>query len=181
MKAKDVAPSGADASERSPEEKKKDNDKKPKLEHARLRMRFAAVMMDGAAMSALFGFMLVVGLAIGNLEHSPALVRLAISWTYAIVLFGCGPAYLIWGLVCFEGTTPAKRLLGMKVVRLDGERVSFKRVFVREFVLKLWLSGFTGHVLLIASGLVALSHPQRLALHDRVTATRVVRRTPSRG
>jgi len=180
MQVQERAPEGTHADRRPHEGGKKDK-KKQEPKPARLRMRALAVMIDGAVMLGTLFFMLVVGLAIGNFEDTPAPVRLAISITYVVLLFGSGPAYLIWGLVRFEGTTPGKRMLGMKVVRLDGTRVSFKRAFVREFVLKLWLFGFTGQALLFVSGIVGLFSDERRTLHDRITDTRVVMRSkPSR-
>ena len=68
------------------------------------------------------------------------------------------------------GATPGKLLFGLRVVRLDGEPLSFARALGRFFAEMVSLSAMgVGY-------LVASLHPERRALHDLVAGTRVIRR-----
>lgn len=73
-----------------------------------------------------------------------------------------------------EGGTPGKRMLGLRVVRLDGARPGVWRAFLRELVgrplstIPLWL-GY----------LWMLDHPVRQTWHDRISDTIVVRELPA--
>lgn len=68
------------------------------------------------------------------------------------------------------GATPGKLLFGLRVVRMDGEPLSFPRALGRFFAELVSLSAMgVGY-------LVASLHPERRALHDLVAGTRVIRR-----
>lgn len=72
------------------------------------------------------------------------------------------------------GATPGKLLFGLRVVRLDGEPLSFARALGRFFAEMVSLSAMgVGY-------LVASLHPERRALHDLVAGTRVIRRPAGR-
>jgi uncharacterized RDD family membrane protein YckC len=67
------------------------------------------------------------------------------------------------------GQTPAKMLLGLRVVRRDGRSAGYGRAFVR------WV-GYGLGVLTLGLGFwIALLNPDRRALHDWLAGTRVVR------
>jgi uncharacterized RDD family membrane protein YckC len=67
------------------------------------------------------------------------------------------------------GQTPAKMLLGVRVVRRDGRRAGYARAFVR------WV-GYGLGVLTLGLGFsIALLNRDRRALHDWLAGTRVVR------
>ena len=55
-----------------------------------------------------------------------------------IVIFTLGIGWLIWALIVYkDGQTPAKQVLGMRVVNLQtGRHASWGRMFLREFVAK---------------------------------------------
>ncbi|MCA0392996.1 MAG: RDD family protein [Proteobacteria bacterium] len=95
--------------------------------------------------------------AIGALLMPPLLVfpLLALAW-----------------FVGFEASsrqaTPGKRLLGLRVVDVDGRGIGLLRAVQRHLAGTLsWLTLNIGHLL-------AALPPQRLALHDRIAGTRVV-------
>ena len=82
----------------------------------------------------------------GQVEQLPAGVRLSRQpsgsastcsrCSSSTVTLGIG--WLIWSLIVYQyGQTPAKQLLGMKVVNLeDGAPARWGRMFVREFIAK---------------------------------------------
>ena len=77
--------------------------------------------------------------------------------------------YFTLTLAVWGGYTPGKRLAGVRVVRLDGERVSLWTAFER----------FGGYAAGLATGLVGFAQvlwdPNRQGIQDKVAATVVVR------
>jgi len=69
------------------------------------------------------------------------------------------------------GATPGKMLFGLRVVRMDGEPLSFPRAFGR------FLAELVSISALFVGYLIAPFHPERRALHDLLAGTRVVRRS----
>jgi uncharacterized RDD family membrane protein YckC len=87
--------------------------------------------------------------------------------------------YLIWwGYTAWltssslQGTL-GKKVLGLKVVGLDGGRVSFARASVRFFA-----SILSGLILGIGYVMAAFN-PKKQALHDQIAGTFVIKNTPS--
>lgn len=75
------------------------------------------------------------------------------------------------GFTALYGATPGKMALGLRVVRLDGDRVDWLTAFMREVV------GKTLSALPLGLGyLWAFFHPRRQAWHDLIADTLVVRR-----
>jgi uncharacterized RDD family membrane protein YckC len=91
------------------------------------------------------------------------------------------------GFLLLWSATPGKRLLRMYVAGSDGERVRllnaavrvaafhlfFVTFFVEGEVVRTW--GWLFVVLLLTSLTMALTDPQRRALHDRIAGTMVLR------
>ncbi len=96
----------------------------------------------------------------------------AIGWAlglpvglWAVLLF----AYTALSLWAFSGRTPAKILLRLKVVGKRSDSLSFWQYGLRPLVSLL-------EVVLLCGGFVfALFSPERLAVHDLVLGTRVVK------
>ena len=95
----------------------------------------------------------------------------------AFITLGIG--WIIWSLIVWtQGQTPAKQVLGMRVVRLD-ERVSARwgRMFLREFVGKL-IVGVVSSLLFGIGAIVAdcwlLWDKDRQELWDKIAGTVVV-------
>ena len=110
-------------------------------------------------------------------DASGVLLRIVVATAMATIYYG------VW-MTHSNGFTPGKRLVGIRVARLDGKRITFGRVFWREGILKIALLDTAG---LIAGGAGALAgllamvdmfwsvgNPARRALHDLASGTRVV-------
>ncbi len=83
--------------------------------------------------------------------------------------FGWGTVYLSVFLVWWKGQTPGKRLLGIRVLRLDGGPVTGWVAFERA----------GGYAAGFATGLLGFAQvlwdPNRQAIHDKIVSTVVVR------
>ena len=99
------------------------------------------------------------------LALEPLGLLVASSMVLAVVL----DAVYFVGFVGACGQTPAKMLVGVRVVRRDGARVGYGRALGR------WLGSALGIVTLGLGFLVAVLDGQRRTLHDWIAGTRVVR------
>jgi hypothetical protein len=83
--------------------------------------------------------------------------------------FGWSGLYFTLFIALFKGRTPGKRLLGIRVVRLDGKPIGWWAAFNR----------FGGYAASIFTGLLGFFEmfwdPNRQALHDRIASTVVIR------
>lgn len=97
------------------------------------------------------------------------LERLMPSGLRLVAFYGVGALYFAWFVSRRRGATPGKRLVGIRVIRLDGERLSLVVAFER----------FVGYAQIPASLLTALldfwRDPNRRLPHDRLAGTVVVR------
>jgi uncharacterized RDD family membrane protein YckC len=92
--------------------------------------------------------------------------------TYAIFEFisiGLSIAYPTYFVGKF-GATPGKMACGLRVVRPDGEKVSYARAFGRVF------GEFVSAVILCIGYLMVAFDGEKRALHDRICDTRVVKK-----
>jgi len=100
-------------------------------------------------------------------------------WTILLIGLALWFAYEVPALAN-NGQTPGKRLLGIKVMRLESDdRLGFGRAVRRWYPLAmptlLWVCAGFGLLIQIAGcSLVLLDRPLRLALHDRYAQTVVV-------
>ncbi len=149
--------------------------------------RFLASLIDGLVPLALICLVLVVvalpaydaflqrqvpGIAppaLGSSRH-PAAVW---AWIGGLALL----AWLAWSvaLLFLYGQTPGKRVMHIRVVRVDGGRASFRRIFFLR-----WLPVVVASAVPVVGGLVGLIDPllifrdSRRCLHDSIAGTRVV-------
>jgi len=79
-------------------------------------------------------------------------------------------AYVTYFLGKF-GATPGKMALGLKVVRPDGETVSYARAFGRFF------AEILSSMILLIGYIMAGFDEEKRALHDRICDTRVIKKT----
>jgi hypothetical protein len=83
--------------------------------------------------------------------------------------FGFGTIYLTVFTAWWKGQTPGKRLLGVRVMRLDGKPLTWWDAFERA----------GGYAAGFATGLLGFAQvlwdPNRQAIHDRVSSTVVIR------
>ena len=77
-----------------------------------------------------------------------------------------------------RGQTPGKQLLGIYVIKDNGEPSRWGYTFLREFILKGLLYGFLGAITLYIAWILNLLWPfwdrDRQALHDKIVGTLVV-------
>lgn len=108
-----------------------------------------------------------------NLEAANPFLRVVaylLESVLAVLTLGIG--YLIWlVIVMAQGQTPAKQMLGLRVVRLDGSTASWGLMFGRGCCkfLTSWIP------LVIVSFVMMLADDQSRAIHDRMVGTLVVR------
>ena len=91
-----------------------------------------------------------------------------------IAIVTCGIGWLIWAFIIYgDGQTPAKRLLGMRVVNITtGVRAGWGRMFVREHVCKLLIGFLLGWLIFPYFWLVWDRNRQEL--WDKMVDTAVV-------
>ena len=135
----------------------------PLFHRASLFSRFAAHLLDR--------LLLYVCVVIANL---PTIVRnygdtTYVPWFLAPLSFVITVGYLFWfGYAAFKGSTPGKRMGGLKLITSKGHTAGFVRVILRETVGKVISSFF-------AVGFIwAFLHDERRALHDLIFDTHVV-------
>ena len=85
------------------------------------------------------------------------------------LIFGWGTVYLTLFLALWQGRTPGKKAMGLRVVRLNGEPLG----------LYMSLERAGGYMAGLATGLLGFAQvwwdPNRQAIHDKITETVVIR------
>jgi uncharacterized RDD family membrane protein YckC len=151
------------------------------LQEAGFVSRFTAFVFDvvivslsGMAFAALvslilgfFGFSaeaLNQGAATSDLRALLQLIIVGLSWLAVFLFF---PAYFIsfWALV---GVTPGKRILGLRVLRPDGQHISWARAIIRYG--GYWIAALP----LFLGFLWILVDARRQGWHDKIAGTIVV-------
>jgi uncharacterized RDD family membrane protein YckC len=127
--------------------------------YAGVSIRFGAKFIDGIILSVV-GFMigLVAGLIGGR--TAGALVNV-LSWVLSM-------GYTTYFLGAY-GATPGKMACGLKVVRSNGERISYGRACGRFF------AEFVSSITLGIGYIMAAFDEEKRALHDRICDTRVIK------
>jgi uncharacterized RDD family membrane protein YckC len=150
----------------------------PRVLYAGFRRRFAAASVDGI-LTGIANILLInvlEGLVLGNqLEAGETMSGTAfIAWFAGIIVF---PALVGWLYTAgmessSRQATLGKRLFGISVTDLRGNRISFGRASGRFFAR--YLSG----ALFMLGYLVQPFTAKRQTLHDAITGTLVVRNWP---
>jgi uncharacterized RDD family membrane protein YckC len=143
--------------------------------YARFLKRVAASIIDGFIVGMLtvvvqMPIALVAGVGIGALSGDPTAGSLVVQLFSQLLGIAIGVAYFGYFYTSAQQASPGKLLVGIKVARPDGERISFARSVGRYFAN--WLNIFT----LGLSYLLPLFTAKRQALHDLVCDTVVVDR-----
>jgi len=126
--------------------------------------RLGAFFLDILIPSIAFVLMLIVS-GFGAAQETES--GSAIGFLVAIVLF---VVYLVWALTLFaKGTTPGKKMLGMRVIKENGESAGFGTMLVRE-----WIGKIISGMLLSLGFLWILFDPDRQGWHDKLVSTYVV-------
>ncbi len=134
--------------------------------------RLIAYWIDQAIISGIFA---LITLAISYVVNLFGLDERLSTWQYAgvlvlvltlLIVLLVGAIYQI-GFWMLAGQTPGKRLLGLRVVRTDGERVGFWSGVRR------WL-GYMVSSILFLGYLWILVDNRRQGFHDKIAGTMVV-------
>ena len=136
---------------------------------------------------SLFG--MAVGLASGSMQGGmgdgdrlPLIERpFAGDWGWGLVAVAAFAflIYAMWFLAALgRGQTPGKQIVGVRVIRANGEPSDWGRTFVREVVIE-WivvsaLSAMTGGIFYVVNYVWPLWDKDRQALHDKMVETLVV-------
>jgi len=152
------------------------------LESASRAARLAAVMLDG-----LLGFVWFTPAYIANFatiaqqsRGNPAMVWINIAKTGGWFYLGLLGALIVLAidltLLARNGQTIGKKLLGIKVVRVDGSPVSLFRVFFLRYVCNtlLTLIPLFGSLYSLVDCLMIFSESRR-TVHDRIADTIVIK------
>lgn len=127
------------------------------VEYAGFWIRFLAVIIDGVILG-------IIGFVLFRLMTATAYG--SISWLVGAAYSVCFYSLCFW--VYWQGQTPGKRILNLRVVRADGAPVDWSTAIIRYI-------GYTvsGFILLVGFIMAAFDDEKR-ALHDRLANTRVV-------
>ena len=128
-------------------------------------------------------FVLVLFFGAEGIVH---LVTFALLGTVGIVVVGILAivmiGYIVWWLIALgRGQTPGKQIVGIRVIKDNGEPSGWGYTFLREFVIKLLLVGFISDVTFGIGRLVDYLWPlwdraeKMQTLHDKLLGTIVVR------
>ncbi|MBE9918319.1 RDD family protein [Paenibacillus donghaensis] len=123
-------------------------------------IRGIALLLDSAILFA-------VSLLIRKVTPAPA----ADTWfsTAELITSIIGLVYFV-ALTCLFGQTIGKKIVGIRVVSQDGGQAGGGKVLVRETI-----GRFLSDILLLIGYLMAAFSLKKLALHDRLAGTCVVR------
>lgn len=126
--------------------------------------RLGAFVLDLFA-PVLAWFLVFSAVGVGMATGSDA--ALGVSGLLSLALFF---GYVVWSLLLFSrGETPGKHLLGIRVIREDGQSAGFLTMLVREWVGK-WISG-----LIFSLGFLwILLDRDKQGWHDKLMSTYVV-------
>jgi uncharacterized RDD family membrane protein YckC len=141
------------------------------VEYAGFLTRFAAMLLDGL----IFGLMMIPVMFILTpinillVRSVPALQIPMIFATYGLMLLIMWLYYAKLESSAKMGTF-GKRIMGIQVTDLDGQRISFMKATVR-FLVKVFLSGF-----FLIGYIMAAFTEKKQALHDILAGCIVIRR-----
>jgi len=132
---------------------------------AGLGERIAARMIDFGLLTAVLLLFFLFGGLVSNPKTNVFFIGLMIVYA---------AAYVFYHLICeilFNGQSPGKKLMKIKVISLDGGQASIGQYFIRWLfrLVDFWLTGQVGGVLCVALS----EHKQRIG--DLVAGTTVIK------
>jgi uncharacterized RDD family membrane protein YckC len=143
-------------------------------------MRFGARMIDGIVLGVpllvlFFLLMPNVFKAKGDVSNPLVAAFATFNLTYLVVSLLISGCYEVM-LLRYRGGTLGKMACGLKVVRADGNDLSWGVCFGRYFMWNVLSRSipFLSFVLVLVSSIMAGIDAEKRALHDRVCDTRVV-------
>ncbi|GAK08942.1 RDD family protein [Geomicrobium sp. JCM 19038] len=129
--------------------------------------RFLALFLDGILFSLIFiPAMLLFGLDLLEPGITFEVIEIILQLGYQIVL-----------PVLWVGYTVGKRMLGIRIVRMDGSDVTFGTMFMRQAV-GMIIYALTLGIGVIVSAIMIASRTDRRAIHDLIARTYVTTERP---
>ncbi len=135
------------------------------FEYGGFWIRVGAKVIDSIITGLVAG---VIGFALGMLLFQLGSEPFVVGLMNQLVGFGLGVTYVTWFVGRF-GATPGKMALGLKIVKPDGDDLTYMQAFGR-----FWGEMLSSIIMGIGYLMVAFDDEKR-ALHDRICTTRVVR------
>jgi uncharacterized RDD family membrane protein YckC len=124
--------------------------------------RFGAVIIDA-------GVGAVIGFFIGPIFDDETLSRIAI-WLYVMAYYILVPYY-------WNGYTVGKRVMGVRIVRIDGAKLGFKNTILRMPVTQI-LYTISFLTLYLVTVFMIIFRKDKRAIHDFVAGTYVTTEKP---
>ena len=148
---------------------------KVQYKYAGFWLRFLAYMVDfiilfffGLFIESLFG----INNALMNAKSLSELKAVEASANYTMSIW----ASIVFGLVYYivfwvdnDGATPGKKLLGIKIIKSNGEKIRFSNAIIRY--IGTFISAFT----ILIGYLWIIWDKKKQALHDKIAGTLVIR------
>lgn len=139
--------------------------------------RAMAFVLDGLfVFGVAFALTLGVAFALGDTDEAAVEV---IAYAVGIPLGLLYSPLLMARRGRANGQTFGKQMMDIRVVRMDGERVTFVNAFLRQIVYQQLLIAFTLYIYAVFDYLWPLRDARNQALHDKMAGTLVVRTAPS--
>jgi uncharacterized RDD family membrane protein YckC len=138
------------------------------MRYSSIRRRFWASALDGLIGGivqliltfALTGSLIAASNASDMSKIGPTMIVFVLS-----TLFGV--SYYVFFLG-WKGATPGKMMLGIKVVRPDGQAIGYGRAFLR------YVGMLVSAIILMIGYIMAIFDDEKRALHDKIADTRVI-------
>ena len=139
------------------------------LRYAGFWIRFVAYFVDYLILYVTGLLMMLLPVFSGLASGEPDAASLWVSLMTGFFNFALNLAYYTVFIGRF-GATPGKLIVGLRVVRADGGRVTYLRALGRCFAMML------SAMILFIGYIMAAFDDEKRALHDRICDTRVVRK-----
>jgi uncharacterized RDD family membrane protein YckC len=121
-----------------------------------------------------------ISFAIAGVAPQPGETRGSIAFYAVVLAVGCLYAPLLMARSgARNGQTLGKQMMGIRVVRVDGEPVGLSTGFLRTVVGQQLLIGLTFYVYGVLDYLWPLRDPGNQALHDKIASTQVLLTAPA--
>ncbi|MEL7236710.1 MAG: RDD family protein, partial [Chloroflexota bacterium] len=156
-------------------EKPKNNDP-AYFDYAGIGQRFLAVIIDSVVLNIISGLVggivgFVIGLSSGATTQAEidalAATAQAVGGVIGLVI---ALVYYLYIPPRWDGKTVGKNVMGIKIVRSNGDVPGVGTMFMREFIGK-----FVSSIVIFIGYLVAFGDDEKRTWHDRMADTRVVR------
>src|SRR5579875_3597992 len=137
----------------------------PALNYVGVGPRFVAILIDTVILSIIDG--ILGGIAVASINAAQGMTILA-SLLY-LIMFVIDVLYFFW-LEATQGATLGKKIMGLKVVRLDGSPIGWNESIIRNL-----LRIVDGLFYYLVGAIIIWNSPLKQRLGDKVARTVVVR------